>query len=104
MLALARTEARSHIPAEPRKAEDALAECLERAGTRIKARRDEAIFWEGDAADHCYKIVAGAVRISKVLPDGRRQVADFFVAGDIIGFEPGGLYDFTAEAIVDSTL
>ena len=28
MLALARTEARSHIPAEPRKAEDALAECL----------------------------------------------------------------------------
>jgi CRP-like cAMP-binding protein len=104
MLALTRTELGSRSSADQRKSEDPLTQCLERAGTRVKVRRDEAIFWEGDASDHCYKIVAGAVRISKVLPDGRRQIADFFVAGDIMGFEPGESYDFTAEAIVDSLL
>ena len=104
MLALARTEIASRLSAASRNPEDPLAQCLQRTATRVTAQRDEAIFWEGDAADHCYKIVTGAVRISKVLPDGRRQIADFFVAGDLIGFEPGTSYDFTAEAVVDSVL
>jgi CRP/FNR family transcriptional regulator len=104
MLTLARTEIASRPSAASRKSEDPLGQCLQRAATRVTAHRDEAIFWEGDAADHCYRIVTGAVRISKVLPDGRRQIADFFAAGDLIGFEPGASYDFTAEAVVDSVL
>jgi CRP-like cAMP-binding protein len=61
---------------------------LEQIGTRRLYRRDEEIYAEGNTADCWFKVVSGAVRITKQLADGRRHVAEFFFAGDCFGFVP----------------
>jgi CRP-like cAMP-binding protein len=67
-------------------------------------KRDAALFWEGDTVEGYYRVVSGAVRLCKLMPDGRRQVADFFAAGDLILVEFADVHHFTAEAIVDSVI
>jgi CRP-like cAMP-binding protein len=74
---------------------------LEASGSNIRVPRDRALFWEGDEASQCYRIIAGAVRICKVMADGRRQVSDFLLPGDLIGFDLNFTHRSTAEAIVD---
>jgi CRP-like cAMP-binding protein len=73
-------------------------------GVRVKAARDDVLFNEGDEARSCYRIVSGAIRMVKILADGRRYVVDFLLAGDVIGLDGGATYEFTAEAIVESEL
>jgi CRP-like cAMP-binding protein len=73
-------------------------------GMRHSVGRDAVLFREGDPARCCYKILSGAVRMVKVLADGRRYIADFFLPGDVVGLDAAGNYEFTAEAIVDSML
>jgi CRP/FNR family nitrogen fixation transcriptional regulator len=58
---------------------------LDRIGKEISLGRDEGLFLEGDAAQYCFKVVAGAVRSCRLLGDGRRHVAEFFLRGDFIG-------------------
>lgn len=73
-------------------------------GMRISLGHNDALFSEGDEARSCYKIVSGAVRVVKIMADGRRYVVDFFLPGDLIGFDAGSTYEFTAEAVVDAQL
>ncbi|MCW5746198.1 MAG: helix-turn-helix domain-containing protein [Alphaproteobacteria bacterium] len=73
-------------------------------GMRTSAVRDSVLFREGDEARSCYRIQSGAIRVVKVLADGRRYVADFFLPGDVVGFDCGDTYEYTAEAIVDTEL
>lgn len=77
---------------------------LDGAGMRVTVARDAALFYEGDPAEHCYKVVSGAIRICKLLADGRRQLADFFLPDDLVGFDVGEYHSFTAEAITDSVV
>ena len=42
--------------------------------------KDEEIFAEGDRAAFFYKVISGAVRTSKLLSDGRRQIDAFHLA------------------------
>lgn len=77
---------------------------LDRLGTLVGVARDGTLFYEGDLADHLYKVVSGAVRLCKVLPDGRRQLADFFLPGDLVGLDLGESHSFAAEAIADSVV
>jgi CRP/FNR family transcriptional regulator len=77
---------------------------IEALGSDLTIGRDRPIFWEGDPATHCFKVLSGAVRICRLMSDGRRHVTDFFLPGDMINFDLAGLYSFTAEAIVDSTV
>lgn len=77
---------------------------LETLGTVIRVRRDEALFHEGDASTHYYKVVSGALRSCKLLPDGRRHISDFFFAGDFIGVEALGFHGSTTEAVGNATL
>jgi CRP-like cAMP-binding protein len=77
---------------------------MQSKGMRHSVGRGEVVFREGDPARCCYKIVSGAVRMVKVLADGRRYIADFFLPGDVVGLDAVGDYEFTAEAIVDSEL
>jgi len=60
---------------------------------------NETIFAEGDGADYVYKIRSGAVRLCKLLADGRRQIIDFSLPGDHFGFELGDEHTITAEAL-----
>jgi CRP/FNR family nitrogen fixation transcriptional regulator len=66
--------------------------------------RDQEIYGEGEAAETVYKVAAGAVRLFKVLADGRRQIAEFYLPGDVFGIEAGAERRSTAEALCDTTL
>lgn len=74
---------------------------LERIGTRLRFSRNQLIYAEGDAGGAWYKVVGGAVRIGKLLADGRRHIAEFCFAGDTFGFEDGAERLMSAEAIGD---
>ena len=62
--------------------------------------RNAEIFAEGETAGYVYKLVSGVVRISKLLPDGRRQISSFHLPGDMFGFEIDDIHHASAEAIV----
>jgi CRP-like cAMP-binding protein len=76
---------------------------LETLGTVCRFRRGETIFGEGDELQSSYKIVSGAVRLSRITEDGRRQIVEFRTAGDFIGLEWDGHYALSAEAIRNVT-
>jgi CRP/FNR family transcriptional regulator, nitrogen fixation regulation protein len=71
--------------------------------TRCLAK-DETVFAEGDRAAFFYKVISGAVRTSKLLSDGRRQIDAFHLPGDIFGIESGEEHRFTAEALGPATV
>src|SRR6185503_6278734 len=55
---------------------------LQQIGVKVRFPRGETIFNDGDEATNCYKVISGAVRLCKHMADGRRQIADFLLAGD----------------------
>jgi CRP/FNR family nitrogen fixation transcriptional regulator len=66
--------------------------------------RGQEIFGQGERADHVYKVVRGAVRCFKTLSDGRRQICDFALPGDVFGLELGGDHGMSAEAVAESAI
>src|ERR1700674_5286432 len=74
---------------------------LERIGTRRSFSRDQEIYAEGDPSDSWYKVVLGTVRISKLLADGRRYIAEFCFGGDCFGLDTASERGFSAEAVGD---
>jgi CRP/FNR family transcriptional regulator len=77
---------------------------LDRVGTVMLLRRHDTLFYEGDAAECCYKVVAGTLRSCRLLADGRRHINEFLMPGDYVALEAGDTYGFTAEAVSDVTL
>lgn len=59
----------------------------------------EEIYGQDESADLIYQLVKGSIRTSHILPDGRRQIGDFYYEGDIFGVEPGSEHRFSAEAL-----
>ena len=66
--------------------------------------RDQAVYGEGEPAETVYKVVCGAVRLFRVLDDGRRQIIGFHRPGDVFGLEAGSERRASAEAIGKTTL
>ena len=66
--------------------------------------RDQQIYGEGEPADLVYKVVSGAIRCFRVLADGRRQISEFYLPGDIFGVEAGLERRSSAEAVGDTIL
>jgi CRP/FNR family transcriptional regulator, anaerobic regulatory protein len=58
------------------------------------------VFTEGDAKTHVYKVASGAVCLYKVLADGRRQIIEFGLEGDVIGLCSASFEACNAQAIV----
>ncbi len=77
---------------------------LQSIGTVCHYARNQTIFSDGDAADYSYKVLTGAVRLVKLMVDGRRHIAGFQLSGDLFGIEWSGEYMLTAEAVGDVTL
>ena len=77
---------------------------LDRVGTVVLLTRDQVLFYDGDAANHYFKVLTGAVRCCKLLADGRRHVSEFYLPGDFIGFGAAANYLFTAEAVTDTSV
>mgnify|MGYP002527357578 FL=1 len=79
-------------------------EVMERLGLRMNFAKDEEIFCQDEEADLTYLVVSGAVRTTRLLSDGRRQVGSFYYPGDLVGLETGDIHRFSAEALSDSLL
>jgi CRP/FNR family transcriptional regulator, nitrogen fixation regulation protein len=82
---------------------DAL-DLLEQIGITFTAHRDRQIYGQGDVVQFCYKILGGCVRRVKLTEDGRRQVGEFLLPGDLFGFDDLDTHDFAAEAVSDVVL
>jgi CRP/FNR family transcriptional regulator, nitrogen fixation regulation protein len=81
-----------------------IADSIELMGARMSYARNVEIYGEGEPAEYLYKVVSGAVRITKLLDDGRRQVTAFHLAGEIFGLELSKEHRFSAEAITESSI
>ncbi len=73
-------------------------------GTPTPFVRNAEVYGEKEPAHYLYKVVSGAVRTYKVLIDGRRQIAAFYLPGDIFGLEVGDEYTFSAEAVANAKI
>lgn len=72
--------------------------------SRIRVDPERAVFYEWDAAENVFNVTEGTVRLSKMLPDGRRQVTGFLSPGDFLGIAYSDTYAYTAEAITPLSL
>lgn len=57
------------------------------------------IYAQGEKAGPLYQVEFGAVRVYRLLADGRRQISAFHMAGETFGFEADATHHFFAEAI-----
>jgi CRP/FNR family transcriptional regulator, nitrogen fixation regulation protein len=73
-------------------------------GTRMHFRRNEEVFGQGETADYVYRVVSGAVRTIRFSSDGRRQILNFYLPGDVFGLECGKHHTLSAEAVADADL
>ena len=75
-------------------------ECVNGEGSRPErpvhfAARTQ-IYHQGDLVDCVYQIVHGAVMLSKLLPDGRRQIVEILGEGDVFGLSPAPIHACSA--------
>nr|WP_314442439.1 cyclic nucleotide-binding domain-containing protein [uncultured Sphingomonas sp.] len=77
---------------------DDLAE-LKSGGATQRLDAGQPLFHEGDPAAQVYNVTEGALKLYKLLPDGRRQVIGFILPGDYLGISIGGEHAFSAEAL-----
>lgn len=73
-------------------------------GTLLHVAKAAEIYREGDSIDCWYKVQTGAVCTHKILMDGRRQIASFYLPGDAFGFADTDTQCFAAEALAATTL
>ena len=67
--------------------------------SRLALEPGEPLFLEGEAARHLFNVTAGAVKIYKLLADGRRQMTGFLFPGDFLGLANDETYAYSATAI-----
>ncbi|MDP1631014.1 MAG: helix-turn-helix domain-containing protein [Caulobacter sp.] len=105
MIAFAASASGSAARHRPTSAQaDAAVDAIERLGLRIAYTKDEEIYGQEETVDRVYRVASGAVRTTRLLSDGRRQIGEFYFPGDIFGLEPGPDHRFSAEALCDSEI
>lgn len=75
---------------------------LSALGAVVGYDRNAEIYGEDASAEHVYVVLSGAVRICKLLGDGRRQIEAFCLPGDVFGWEASGRHRFSAESVCDT--
>ena len=61
------------------------------------------IYHQGDLVDCIYQITSGAVMLSKLLPDGRRQIVELLGPGDVFGCSLVPVQGCSAETLSKTT-
>ena len=59
----------------------------------------QPIIDEGEPSDYLFNVTGGAVKLYKLLPDGRRQITGFLFSGDFLGIAMNDKYAYSAEAV-----
>lgn len=72
---------------------------IEMMGATMTFAPNAEIYGENEEAEYFYKVISGAVRTYKILSDGRRQIGNFYGAGDVFGLESGACHSHSADAI-----
>jgi len=72
---------------------------MEKVGVTVKFGRNETVYSKGDDARFSYKVIEGAVRLSRIFADGRRQIVNFLLPDETFGIELSEKYSSTAEAV-----
>ncbi|QNP46960.1 helix-turn-helix domain-containing protein [Sphingomonas sediminicola] len=73
-------------------------------GNQLRLGAGQPLFHEGDPAMSVFTLTSGAIKLYKLLPDGRRQVTGFMQPGDFLGISVDDEHAFTAEALEHSQL
>lgn len=81
------------------RASDAAVQRLSQLTETLTLKSGDVLAREGDPADAVFNVTAGAVRVYKLMSDGRRQIVGFLFPGDFLGLSPSPDYAYTAEAI-----
>ncbi len=69
---------------------------------RVAYNRNELIYGAGAPLDSWYEVVSGSVRACRILETGGRQVVEFYLPGDIFGFDDvDTMHGLTTEAAAD---
>ena len=84
--------------------ESAALRAFKEGGPTVHYGAGETVVLEADQAANVYNLTSGLLRLSKLLPDGRRQIAGFLFPGDFLGITMEEEHAFTAEAVAPSTL
>lgn len=74
------------------------------SSNRVRLRPEETLILDGDAAGTVYNVISGAMRLTRLAADGRRQILAFLFSGNFIGLTPDESYHFNAEAITEVEL
>lgn len=72
--------------------------------THLNLDAGETLIVDGDASDRVYNVVSGTLMMTRLGPDGRRQILAFLPTGSFIGFSSDQLYRFNVEAISSAEL
>jgi CRP/FNR family nitrogen fixation transcriptional regulator len=88
----------------PQAAAGSAVDIMSQLGARMAFAKDEEIYGQDEDADLIYRVVSGAVRTSRVMSDGRRQIGDFYYADEMFGVEAGDRHRFSAEALSDCVI
>jgi len=59
---------------------------------------------EGQPATYVFNVTSGAIKVYKLLVDGRRQMTGFLFPGDFLGLANDEIYAYSAEAVTASTV
>jgi CRP/FNR family transcriptional regulator len=76
---------------------------LERISHVTSFTSKSLLFDQGTLAGSVFNLTEGIVRLYKSLPDGRRQIVGFAMAGDFLGLALMDRYGVTAEAVTSVT-
>jgi CRP/FNR family nitrogen fixation transcriptional regulator len=90
--------------ARPQPVAGSAVDIMSQLGARMAFAKDEEIYGQDEDADLIYRVVSGAVRTSRVMSDGRRQIGDFYYADEMFGVEAGDRHRFSAEALSDCVI
>lgn len=77
---------------------------LDVMGAVMRFKRNAEIFGQDEPATYLYRVVRGAVRIVRLMSDGRRQISAFYLAGDMFGLEDENEHLFSAEAVTETEI
>jgi CRP/FNR family nitrogen fixation transcriptional regulator len=77
---------------------------LDQLAVILPCHRGQEICCQGNPANHWYCVISGAARRCVIRLDGRRQIIDLFLPGDVFGFSASEEYDYTVEAVAEGTV
>ncbi|MDB6086518.1 MAG: hypothetical protein JWN43_4399 [Gammaproteobacteria bacterium] len=77
---------------------------MDSLGTMRRYGAGETVYCQDDPTDHWYRLVGGAARQCTQMPDGRRQIVDFLLPGDLFGLHTSARHGCSVECVMPNTL